>query len=61
MGLRRLDGHPTYIACYDLVSADVLGCEAWLAVRGTEWSSRVRPLFRNTRRTMHAPAQRGES
>ncbi|MEZ5665209.1 MAG: DUF4286 family protein [Burkholderiaceae bacterium] len=49
---RRTQGHPTYLACYDLVSPDVLGCEAWLAIRGTPWSSRVRPQFFNTRRTM---------
>jgi hypothetical protein len=53
MRFRRARGHPVYMACYDLVSPDVLGCEAWLAVRGTPWSSRVRPQFFNTRRTMH--------
>lgn len=46
------EGSPRYYACYDLTGADVLGSPAWLAVRGTDWSSRVRPAFRNTRRTM---------
>ena len=45
-------GSPRYYACYDLASPDILGCPAWLAVRETAWSSRVRPAFRNTRRTM---------
>lgn len=49
---RRLDGSPMFYACYDLVSPDVLSSEAWLAVRHTDWSSRVRPMFRNTLRTM---------
>lgn len=51
---RYLDagGAPRYYACYDLASPDVLGNPAWLAVRGTAWSARVRPAFRNTRRTM---------
>ena len=30
----------------------VVGSPEWLAVRATDWSSRVRPAFRNTRRTM---------
>jgi len=60
MRFRRASGHPVFLACYDLVSPEVLGCEAWLAVRSTPWSARVRPLFFNTRRTMHRlahPAQ----
>lgn len=49
---------PRYYACYDLVSADSLGNPAWLAVRNTSWSSRIRPVFRNTRRTMFRRALR---
>ncbi|KWT89254.1 MULTISPECIES: DUF4286 family protein [unclassified Variovorax] len=51
---RYLDagGAPRYYACYDLASPDIVGSPAWLAVRGTAWSARVRPAFRNTRRTM---------
>ncbi|WP_198084922.1 DUF4286 family protein [Variovorax sp. E3] len=45
-------GSPRYYACYDLESPDALDSPAWLAVRATAWSSRVRPAFRNTRRTM---------
>jgi hypothetical protein len=45
-------GSPRYYACYDLASPETLGSPAWLAVRGTDWSARVRPAFRNTRRTM---------
>lgn len=45
-------GSPRYYACYDLVTPDTLGSPPWLAVRATAWSSRVRPAFRNTRRTM---------
>ncbi|MFT4194872.1 hypothetical protein [Ottowia sp.] len=43
---------PRYYACYDLKSADAFGSPEWLAVRASGWSSRVRPAFRNTRRTM---------
>lgn len=48
----NLDHGPLSLACYDLVDAEVMGCPAWLAVRGTPWSARVRPHFTNTRRTM---------
>lgn len=49
-------GSPRHHACYDLASLETFGSPPWLAVRGTEWSSRVRPSFRNTRRTMFARA-----
>jgi len=42
----------TYLACYDLVSPSALTTEAWLAVRHTPWSDRVRPTFRDTQRTL---------
>lgn len=45
-------GSPRYYACYDLASPETLGSPPWLAVRATAWSARVRPAFRNTRRTM---------
>lgn len=44
---------PRYLACYDLVAREVLGSPAWLAIRGTAWSARVRPAFVNTRRTLY--------
>ena len=43
---------PRYHAYYDLEHPDVLGSPAWLAVRATPWSDRVRPRFVNTKRTM---------
>ncbi|MFY9509959.1 MAG: hypothetical protein WAQ05_03165 [Rubrivivax sp.] len=46
------DGSPRYLACYDLAALETFNSPAWLLVRGTPWSSRVRPAFRNTRRTM---------
>jgi hypothetical protein len=46
------DHGPLSLACYDLVSEETLGSPPWLAVRGTEWSSRMRPRFTNTLRTM---------
>ena len=49
---RRDSGSPRYLACYDLTSPDTLNRPEWLAVRHTDWSSKVRPIFRNTRRTM---------
>jgi hypothetical protein len=50
--LARARQEPLYHACYDLARQDVFGSPPWLAVRGTEWSARVRPHFRNTKRTM---------
>lgn len=50
--LADLDGHPASYACYDLTSPDTLRSDPWMAVRATEWSSRIRPLFRNVRRTV---------
>ena len=46
------DGGPRSHACYDLTDPNILQTAAWLAVRRTAWSDRVRPQFRNTRRTM---------
>ena len=43
---------PRHYACYDLSAPEVLGSPPWLKVRATDWSSRVRPNFRNTRRWM---------
>ena len=45
-------GAPRHYAAYDLAAREAFGSEPWLAVRGTDWSSRVRPNFYNTRRTM---------
>jgi hypothetical protein len=50
--LRSVDLPPRSHACYDLVSDALLSSPAWLAVRASAWSDRVRPHFRNTRRTM---------
>ncbi len=50
--LLNLDGAPRYHSCYELVSAETLRSAPWLAVRHTPWSDRVRPSFRNTKRTM---------
>jgi hypothetical protein len=49
---RNPDGSPRYHSCYDLVRTETLASEPWLAVRRTAWSDRVRPHFRNTKRTM---------
>lgn len=49
---RRRHGAPRYLACYHLTSPATMERPQWLAVRGTEWSSRVRPTFQNPRRTM---------
>jgi hypothetical protein len=48
----RLTGTPRYIACYELVSPAVMESEAWLAIRHTAWSSRIRPMFFNTVREL---------
>lgn len=67
-GLARVDGcigaarflnhdhGPRSLACYDLVTQETLGSASWLAVRGTEWSGRMRPHFTNTIRTMFSVA-----
>ncbi len=36
-----------------LASLHTSGSARWMAVRMTEWSSRVRPSFRNSTRTMY--------
>ena len=46
------DALPRHHACYDLASLETFGSPPWLAVRGSDWSARVRPSFRNTKRTM---------
>lgn len=46
------DSGPRSHACYGLAGQGTFNSPPWLAVRGTEWSSRVRPHFTNTRRTM---------
>jgi len=48
----RLSGSPRYIACYELVSPAVMESKEWLAIRNTPWSSRIRPLFKNTVREL---------
>ena len=49
---RNPDGSPRYHSCYDLTRTETLGSPPWLAVRNTAWSDRVRPHFRNVKRTM---------
>ena len=48
---------PRHYAAYDLAAREAFGSEPWLAVRATAWSSRVRPNFYNTRRTMFRRAE----
>lgn len=43
---------PRHFASYELASLETFESPPWLAVRATEWSSRVRPTFRNIQRTM---------
>nr|WP_233582879.1 DUF4286 family protein [Candidimonas sp. SYP-B2681] len=52
MRLRNATGSPRYHALYLLENRETFGSEPWLKVRATEWSSRVRPNFINTKRTM---------
>ncbi|MES2943422.1 MAG: hypothetical protein V4772_11180 [Pseudomonadota bacterium] len=46
------DHGPLSLASYDLLSEETLGSPLWLAVRGTQWSSRMRLRFTNTIHTM---------
>lgn len=48
----RSSGSPRYIACYELVSPEVMESKEWLAIRHTAWSSRIRPMFFNTVREL---------
>ena len=48
----NLDGTPRYHSCYELVTAETQRSAAWVAVRNSAWSERVRPAFHNTKRTM---------
>ena len=49
---RNTEGSPRYHSCYDLTRTETLGSPPWLAVRQTAWSDRIRPHFRNLKRTM---------
>ena len=49
---RDPDGSPRYHACYELARVETFGSPPWLAVRHSAWSDRIRPHFRNTKRTM---------
>ena len=49
----NLDEGPRSLACYDLVSEAVLTSKEWLAVRATDWSSKARPHFVNTKRDVY--------
>jgi hypothetical protein len=49
---RNPEGSPRYHSCYDLTRTETLTSPPWLAVRNTKWSDRVRPHFRNLKRTM---------
>ena len=44
---------PAYHAAYDFAEKAAFNSPPWLAIRGTPWSGRVRPHFRNTLRTMY--------
>ena len=46
------DHGPRSHACYALEGAEARGSPPWMAMTNSEWSSRVRPHFTNTIRTM---------
>lgn len=50
------DSSPRHYATYDLETKETFGSEPWLAVRASAWSSRVRPNFINTARTLFKKA-----
>jgi len=49
---RNPEASPRYHACYDIATPTTVGNREWLAVRETPWSGKVRPAFRNTKRTL---------
>ena len=57
--VREGPGGPRYRACYELASIETFGSAPWLAVRASAWSARVRPAFRETRRTMFERVRSG--
>ncbi len=59
MRLYNSDAAPCHHALYLLQTRETFGSEPWLAVRATDWSSRVRPNFRNTKRTMFKIISKG--
>jgi len=48
----NLDHGPLSHACYALVTAEAKGSPPWMAITDTAWSSRMRPHFTQTKRTM---------
>jgi hypothetical protein len=48
----NLSASPWSYACYDLTELGIHDSPPWFKVRSSLWSSRVRPYFRNTKRTM---------
>ena len=49
---RNPEASPRYHACYDIATPTTVGNREWSAVRETPWSGKVRPAFRNTKRTL---------
>jgi len=49
---RNPETTPRYHARYDIATPATVGSPPWAAVRATAWSERVRPAFRNTKRTL---------
>lgn len=49
---RDCEAGPRYHACYDVASPATVGSPPWIAVRATPWSEKLRPTFRNTKRTL---------
>lgn len=47
-----LDAGPRSHAIYDMVARDTFESPPWLTVRGSAWTARVVPSWRNTKRTM---------
>lgn len=52
---KRQGATPRFIACYDLTELGTFERPEWLAIRGTAWSDRVRPMFQAPQRTMYEP------
>jgi hypothetical protein len=49
-GTNIAEGFPRYLAIYELDSPDVRTSDAWKKAADTEWTLRMRPLFRPNRR-----------
>ena len=55
-----IEGGPAYMATYYLAEPEVQASPAWKQAADTPWTTRMRPLFRNTQRLVYRPLPAAE-